>query len=130
MEMKIEFAGGLKVNAIFNNFTVKTDQPIRSGGTGTAPDPFSVFISSIGTCTGIYVLSFCKQRNIPTDNIHLSLRSDWNENKKLIETIQLDIHVGKDFPEKYKDALMKVASLCTVKRHLENPPKILMHIEP
>lgn len=27
-------------------------------------------------------------------------------------------------PEKYKDAVLNVAKLCTVKRHLENPPHI------
>ncbi len=123
MEMKISFPGGQKVNASFNGFIVQTDQPISDGGTGSAPDPFSLFLSSIGTCTGIYVLRFCRQRNIPTEGLSLQLTAMKNRNG-LVESIKLIIMVNKDFPEKYKDAVLKAASLCTVKRQLEHSPSI------
>ncbi len=58
MEMIIDFPGGAKVDAHFGNFTVKTDQPMSGGGDGSAPSPFDIFLSSIGTCAGIYVLGF------------------------------------------------------------------------
>ena len=75
MEMKISFPGDKKVDADYKGFTIKTDQPIREGGGETAPEPFSLFIASIGTCTGLYVLSFCQKRNIPTDNIDARMRA-------------------------------------------------------
>ncbi len=67
MNIKITFGGGKKVNAEFKDFIVKTDQSIKSGGDGSAPEPFQYFLSSIGTCAGIYVLSFCESRKIPTE---------------------------------------------------------------
>ena len=73
MEMKISFSGGKKVDADYKGFTIKTDQPKHEGGTGSTPEPFSLFIASIGTCIGSYVLSFCQKRNIPTDNINLAI---------------------------------------------------------
>lgn len=127
--MKISFPGGQKVNAIFNQFEVKTDQPIESGGESTAPTPFSLFLSSIGTCTGIYILRFCQERNLPTEDLSLIMKAQWNEKIKLIETIEISINTGKLFPKKYKNTLIKVAKLCTVKRHLENPPKINIKVE-
>ncbi len=62
MEMVIDFPGGSQVDAHFGPYTVNTDQPPMGGGEGSAPTPFAVFLSSIGTCAGIYVLGFCKQR--------------------------------------------------------------------
>ena len=62
MEIIIDFPGGAKVDAHFSGFTVKTDQSPKGGGEGSAPSPFSLFLASIGTCAGIYVLGFCRQR--------------------------------------------------------------------
>jgi len=122
--MDICFPEGKKVNAKFDDFEIKTDQSVYSGGTGEAPDPFSLFLSSIGTCTGIYVLRFCQKRNIPTDSLKLVLKTKENEKTGLVEKINITIHAGKEFPQKYKNAVLKVASLCTVKKHLENPPTV------
>ena len=122
--MDICFPEGQKVNANFDDFEIKTDQSVYSGGTGEAPDPFSLFLSSIGTCTGIYVLRFCQKRNIPTDSLKLVLKTQENQKTGLVEKIDITIHAGKDFPQKYKNAVLKVASLCTVKKQLENPPSI------
>jgi len=122
--MDICFPEGQKVNAKFDDFEIKTDQSVYSGGSGEEPDPFSLFLSSIGTCTGIYVLRFCQKRNIPTDSLKLVLKTKENEKTGLVEKINITIHVGKEFPQKYKNAVLKVASLCTVKKHLENPPKV------
>ena len=66
-EFVIDFPGGARVDAHFGPYTVKTDQPPSGGGQGSAPAPFSLFLASIGTCAGIYVLGFCRQRGLPTD---------------------------------------------------------------
>lgn len=123
MEMIIDFPKGLRVDAHFGNYTVKTDQPLSSGGEDSAPAPFALFLASLGTCAGIYVLGFCKQRNLPTDGIRLIQRINRNMETGFIDNIQLEIQVPPDFPEKYRDALVRSASQCAVKKHLENPPK-------
>jgi len=128
MDIVVTFPGGKKVNACFEDFVVRTDQSIDDGGGGQAPEPFSLFLSSIGTCTGIYVLRFCEQRNISTDDMSLLLKTTKGDDG-LIDTITLSIRVGKDFPEKYKNAVLKAASLCTVKRQLEKPPTIHISVQ-
>jgi len=124
MDMEISFSGGKKVNAKFENFTVKTDQPKLEEGEDSAPSPFSLFIASIGTCTGYYVLAFCQKRNIPTKNIKLILKTERNTETHMVEKISIDIQVPKDFPDEYKTAAIKAAEACAVKRHLDKPPKI------
>jgi ribosomal protein S12 methylthiotransferase accessory factor len=42
----------------------------------------------------------------------------------MVENVRIDIYVPNDFPEKYKNAVVKAADLCSVKRHLQNPPTI------
>lgn len=124
MEMKISLEEKKKVNAEFNGQFIATDQPLQAGGDGSAPAPFTLFLASIGTCAGIYVKSFCDQRNIPTDEIYLTQKMNYNYKTRLIDNIEVKIHLPKDFPEKYKPAVINAANLCAVKEHLKTPPQI------
>jgi len=130
MEMEIRFPAGKKVEALFDDFIVTTDQPVADGGSGSAPSPFDLFLVSIGTCTGYYVLSFCQKNNIPTEKMKLTARFLRSPTTHLVENIQIDIKVPREFPEKYKNAVIKAAQLCTVKRHLEHPPRIDLKVIP
>jgi putative redox protein len=122
MDMIVTFPGGARVDAQFGNHTIRTDQPVRSGGEDSAPAPFTLFLGSIATCAGIYVLGFCKQRDLPTEGIRLIQRLDVDPRTGMVAKIGLDIEVPADFPEKYHEALVRAASQCAVKKHLENPP--------
>ncbi|MBM4157497.1 MAG: osmotically inducible protein C [Ignavibacteria bacterium] len=124
MNMEIYFEGKKKVIANYNGLIINTDQPLKSGGDGSAPAPFDLFLASIGTCAGIYIKSFCDKRNIPTDDIRIIQSMNYNSNLGLIDKIDLEIKLPADFPEKYKDALINAADLCAVKKHLKNPPEI------
>lgn len=123
MDMKITFPGGKKVNAEFNGFTHKTDQALISGDEGCAPEPFSLFLSSIGTCAGIYVLGFCQQRGIDTNGMEIIQSMNFNPFSGMIDKIKLNIILPEGFPDKYKKAVINSANLCAVKKHLENPPQ-------
>ncbi len=122
MEMVINFPGGKKVDAHFSGVTVKTDQPVLAGGGGTAPAPFDIFLASIGTCAGIYVLGFCQQRGLETEGIRIIQRNRSNRMTGMVEEIDLEIQVPPAFPQKYYDALVRSADQCKVKKHLVTPP--------
>ncbi len=117
MDMLIDFPGGLRVDAHFGEHTVSTDQPPAN----SAPTPFEVFLSSIGTCAGIYVLGFCRQRNLPVDGIRIIQRNHPNM-QGMVDKIDLEIQVPPTFPAQYYEALVRSAELCKVKKTLEHPP--------
>jgi putative redox protein len=119
MEMLIDFPGGSRVDAHFGAFTIHTDQPPEA----SAPTPFATFLASFGTCAGIYILGFCRQRGLDTEGIRILQRMHTNPMTGMVEKIDLEIQVPPSFPAKYKDALIRSAELCAVKKHLENPPQ-------
>jgi ribosomal protein S12 methylthiotransferase accessory factor len=124
MEMLIDFPGGARVDAHFGEFIVRTDQPPQGGGDGSAPTPFATFLSSLGTCAGIYVLGFCRQRGLPTENIRLVQKMEFDPATHMVTRVALDIQLPSDFPEKYKAAVIRSAEQCAVKKHFERPPAI------
>jgi ribosomal protein S12 methylthiotransferase accessory factor len=119
MEIIIDFPGGSRVDAHLKQFTIPTDQPPAA----TAPMPFDLFLASIGTCAGIYILGFCKQRGLPTEGIRIVQRMHSNPATGMIEQIDLEILIPPTFPEKYRDSLIRSADLCKVKKHMEQPPR-------
>jgi ribosomal protein S12 methylthiotransferase accessory factor len=120
--MEIVFEGGKVVTAHSHGHIIKTDQPIHSGGLDSAPSPYELFLASIGTCAGIYVKSFCDNRNISTDNIKIIQTAEFDEETGLPVNIKLDIKLPPDFPDKYKEAVISVAELCKVKKTMADPP--------
>jgi putative redox protein len=121
-EIKVTFPGGKRVDAEYKGFLIKTDQPIYSGGEATSPAPFDLFLGSIATCVGYYVLAFCQNRGIPMDQTSVSMRMFKNTEKKMIDKIGIEIKLPGEFPEKYTKAIIKSVDKCAVKAHMVDEP--------
>ena len=133
MEMKITFPGGKKVNAEMNGWVIPTDQPVEGGGEGSAPSPFDYFLASLGTCAGIYVLSFCQQREIATEGLALTQRAEFattDDGKRRLARVAIEITLPPGFPEKYHTAIVKSAELCAVKKAIMDPPEFAITTRP
>ncbi len=121
-EIRVSFPGGLRVDAEYKGFVIKTDQPAYQDGEGSEPSPFDLFLASLATCAGYYVLAFCNKREIPTEKAAVVMRTKRNPETKMIEKISIEIQLPPEFPEKYKKAVIKAVDGCTVKTHILNPP--------
>lgn len=121
-DMKVTFPGGKRVDAEYKGFLIKTDQPVYVGGDGTEPAPFDLFLGSIATCVGFYVLAFCQSRGIRMDQASVLMHMHKNEHKKMIDKISFEIQVPAEFPEKYKRAIIKSVDSCAVKNHMVDAP--------
>jgi len=122
-EMRIIFNGDQKVIAEYKGFRIETDQPIYAGGQGSAPAPFDLFLASIGTCAGYYVFAFCRQRNLPLEDVYVTLKTIINREAKRIDKIVIEVHLPEGFPDKYNQAVLKAIDQCAVKKHIVESPE-------
>lgn len=129
MDMTIHFPGNSRVDASFGEFVVKTDQPQRAGGEGQYPAPFDYFLASLGSCAGVYVLNFLRQRNLPTDKARLTLHTVRGSEPGLLSEIHIRVSLPEAVPRKYHRAIQNAVNLCAVKRHLASPPRIETVVE-
>ncbi len=121
--IQVEFPGGKRVDAQLDKFRIKTDQSVDDGGEGLYPDPFQLFQVSIATCAGTYALNFCQERKIDTAGLSLSASCNWDEKKKMMTRVEIDLKLPKGFPDKYRSAIVRAVGLCTVKKHLGEVPE-------
>jgi putative redox protein len=127
-EMQVSFPGGKRVDAHYGGFTVKTDQSRRSGGDASAPAPYTLFLASIATCAGIYVLSFLQARKLPVEGAGLVARFGRDEQTGALQRCEIEIRLPPGFPAKYRRAIERAANECAVERAIVHPelPKFVV----
>ncbi len=91
MEMKVSFPGNLKVDAEFAGFTVETDQPVLAGGDGSAPAPFDLFLASLATCAGIFMLAFLKQRGLTTEGTGITMTIERDPARGMVSLVGFEL---------------------------------------
>ncbi len=118
----VNFAGGKKVDVEIGETIVRTDQSRENGGEGSAPEPFDHFLASIAACAALYAPEFCAARDIATEGMGFRMICRRDEKLKRYPGMTLELTLPRDFPEKFRRAIIRAMDLCTVKRHIINPP--------
>lgn len=121
-EVTVTFPKGVQALAKVGAFEVLTDQPETNGGTDAAPSPYALFLASLATCAGFFVVRFCRARNLPTEGVRIVQKTVDDPEKKVLAKVSLEIEVPPEFPEKYRDALTRVVEQCSVKRAIQAMP--------
>lgn len=129
MSIRVSFPRGRRVDADFGDHVIHTDQSPANGGDGSAPEPFQLFLASLATCAGIYVLRFCQARGIPTEGLELVQHDTFDPKTHLLVRVEIEIVLPPGFPEKYRDAVIAAAEYCKVKQTLASPPEIVVRAE-
>jgi len=126
LDIRVSFPGGKKVDAVLGPRVIRTDQSAGHGGAGTAPEPFELFLASLATCAGFYVLSFCQSRGIPTDGIELVQHHRFDDITGRLSRVELMLTLPPAFPEKSRAAVLQAAAACKVKKLLMAPPEVVV----
>jgi ribosomal protein S12 methylthiotransferase accessory factor len=127
-EMNVTFPGvGHRVDVQYGPYSFCTDVALEKGGQGEFMTPGNYFLGALAACTGSAVLSFCQQRNLAIEEMRVIYHA--NTETSLVEQIEVKLLVGKDFPEKYLNALERSAETCWVKRQWQQVPTVQIKAE-
>jgi putative redox protein len=101
------------------------DEPVSSGGKDIGPDPFTLLLSSLASCTLITLRMYIDRKgwNIPAIAVNANLYQE-TKNDKLLTTIDRDILFLSPVEEEQKIRLQEIASNCPISRILENDVKV------
>jgi putative redox protein len=121
MDFQIDFPDGEVVAAYTKGSTIAVGRA-KEGAEEGGVEPLDLFFISLGLCAGKYVMEFCRPRNIPYEDARICLSTQWDEQKKMHTRIKIHIDLPEGFPEKYRKAILKAVDLCSVKKHILQPP--------
>ena len=124
-DIEISFPGGKRVDAKVGELLVHTDQPVELGGEASAIAPFELFLASLATCAGYYVLAFCQARGLSLEGIGVRQRVvDVDAATYLPRHVRIEITLPAGFPEKYRAAVVRAADGCKVRKAIASAPVV------
>ncbi|MDQ2749701.1 MAG: OsmC family protein [Actinomycetota bacterium] len=122
--MTVTHLGADRFAVEIRGHTVMVDQPVDVGGEDTAPTPTELFIASLATCVAFYARRFLARHDIPADGLSVTTGYTTGGTRNRVTDIGIRITPPPGLPIERRDALLAVASHCTVHNTLHEPPAV------
>ena len=108
--------------------TLTVDQPVGDGGTDTAPTPTELFVAGLTSCVAFYARRYLARHQLPTEDLTVTATYEMASRPARVCEVRLDVDLPAGVPAERRDALLAVASHCTVHNSLEEPPTVTVAI--
>ena len=126
-EMQVEYKGGWEFRADSRSHSIIIDLPAQMKGEDKGMTPPELFIASLASCVGVYVVDYCKAQNISTDGLKVVANyEDVEGGPARIGKISLEIVMPGGVPQEHRNPLMKMAAQCKVHNTICTLPDIRM----
>lgn len=104
--------------------TITVDQPVADGGQDTAPTPTELFVASLASCVGFYARRYLARHRLPTAGLTVTADYTIGGRPARVTDLHVNIQLPDGVPPERRDALLAVASHCTVHNTLADPPAV------
>ncbi|QCO98275.1 OsmC family protein [Arthrobacter sp. 24S4-2] len=122
--VRVVHRGGDRFDINVRGHVIRTDQPAGDGGEDTGPTPTELFIASLAGCVAFYARRYLDRHNLPTEG--LAVDADFQMGSRPARVARIDVHltIPAGVPAERREALLAVASHCTVHNSLTTAPEI------
>lgn len=128
-QVEVSYLGGESYVAATRGHTLLTDQPATAGGMDTAMTPTELLVASLSSCVAFYAGRYLARHGLNRDGLHITATFTAATNRPArVAGVRLAIQVPGGIPPARQDALLAVASHCTVHNTLRQPPDITIEL--
>jgi len=120
-------AGSFKQEIVAGKHRHVADEPVSAGGGDAGPDPYDYLLTALGGCTSMTVGLYARRKQIPLENITVSLRhsriyardcEDCETKEGMLDRIDVELDLTGPLSAEQHDKLMEIAGKCPVHRTL------------
>ncbi|HXC05865.1 MAG TPA: (4Fe-4S)-binding protein [Bacteroidia bacterium] len=110
---------------VWRNGKIIADEPVKTGGTDSGPDPYTLLLSSLTACSLVTMRMYIERKewDIPEIGVNTNLFQETVDGK-LTTTIDRDIIFISHVDEAQKLRLMEIVKHCPISAILENNIKV------
>jgi putative redox protein len=115
---------------------LRADEPTSYGGGDAAPGPYDYLLIGLGACTSMTIGYHARNRQMPLENITVSLRhsrihakdcAECETKAGMLDRIDVQIELTGTLSTEQHSRLMAVAAKCPVHRTLKSEIDIRLH---
>ena len=120
-------ARNFRQEIVAGKHTLVADEPANAGGGDAGPDPYDYLLTSLGACTSMTIGLYARRKQIPLENITVSLwhsriyARDCEEcemKEGMLDRIEVEVDLTGPLTKEQHTKLLEVASKCPVHRTL------------
>lgn len=127
MQTTVNYQGGMKFTALAGPHNIAIDLPVSSGGTGTAATPTQLFLASLASCVGVYVVTYCNNVGLNTKGMQVGITAEKVPDPNRLDNIKIKVSLPHADVGKRQEAVLAVARKCLIHNTIKNHPN--MNIE-
>lgn len=116
--------GGDRFDINVRGHLIRADQPVSDGGEDTGPTPTELFIASLAACVAFYARRYLDRHALSTDGLAVEADFSMGSRPARVARIEVRLTIPDDVPAERREALLAVASHCTVHNSLLTTPEI------
>jgi putative redox protein len=107
-------SGLMKHRVQVREHTFTADVSIEEGGEDAGPSPHDLYDSALGACKALTMLWYAKRKNIPVENIEVTIERDNSQEAKGTYKLKALVSLTGDLTEQQREDLLKVAGKCPI----------------
>ena len=90
------------------------DEPESNGGEDLGLTPHDVYDSALGACKALTTLWYARRKNIPVDDIRVTVERDDSEERRGIYRLRVVLDISGALTDAQRQELLTVAGKCPV----------------
>jgi len=122
--MMIKNAGGVGSKISVRGHEVMVDVPPAMDGQDRGPTPVDLLAGALGGCIAFYIARWCREANLPYEGLEIDMDYILDIEAHCVPGLSAVVRMPAGFPQERTQALLKVATSCTVHNTLCSLPKI------
>lgn len=98
------------------NHVISVDGAVEEGGVDAGPNPHDLYDAALGACKALTLVWYAKRKNIPVEDIQISIDRDNSEERQGVYRLSASISLSGDLTEAQRQELLAVADKCPVQK--------------
>jgi len=128
LAVTVTHEAGDRFDIAIRDHVVHVDQPLADGGEDTAPTPTELFVASLASCVAFYARRYLRRHGLPETGLAVTLQAEMGSKPARVASMTVVVTLPDGVPEERRQALLAVASHCTVHNTLTSPPHVVVEL--
>jgi putative redox protein len=93
---------------------ISADGTLEEGGSAAGPSPHDLYDAAISACKALTVVWYAKRKNIPVEDVRVTLERDDSDERKGVYRLATTLHVTGALTDAQREELLMVAQKCPI----------------